>query len=266
MKDSDERGAVLLCEALDLLDIQEGKEDRDQVRVWIEDVARRFRSRLRSQEDSPNFADLKEQFEQLSATARKLARLLEQTWPHVHAAAAGYCSIDDWFNPEKPSNYEQQLILNPDYARTILPEIADVTDRILERLPEQKGGERNVEARFHGLPKELLAIQCWELFNYFRPGKAKATEGGDYHKFTSAVYELSTGEDPDRLGVGLERYVKSAAVVCRDLVKRKPVIERLTRILPDGDSPVGLLSESGILASHFDIPQRMWRELQQGKK
>ena len=266
MKDSDERGAVLLCEALDLLKIQEGKEDRDQVRVWIEDVARRFRSRLRSQEDSPNFADLKEQFERLSTTARELARLLEQTWPHVHAAATGYCSLDDWFGHEQPSYYEQQLILNPDTARTILPEIALVTERVLEQLPEQRGGERNVEARFQGLPKELLAIQCWELFNYFRSGKAKTTEGGDYYKFTGIVYTLATGEGPGELGVGLERYVKSAALVCRDLVKRRPGIERLTCALAPGTSPVGLLSESGVLASHFGIPQKMMRELQQGKE
>jgi hypothetical protein len=257
---SEERYDELWKEALGLLSVPDGEKDQEQARIGVEDVIRRFQLRLESWKASPKFTDLRDQLDQISTSARELGRLLDTSWPYAQAAAAGYCSVDDWLNQDRFVFFEQ-VIEGPEQVCTVLPKIAEAADQIRSRLPAQKGGGRSLEERFHGLPKAVLAVHCWELFHHYRPGEAKTTDGGDYHTLTSIIYEMASGEGSDSPGVGLEHYVKNAAIVCRDLIEQNPALERLRHALPPGESPVGFLSESTAIADWYGIPRRVEKEI-----
>ena len=144
----------------------------------------------------------------------------------------------------------------------LLPEIADLADRLSERLPADTGGERPLFALFHGSPKQVLAVQCWELFWYFRPGEATGGEGSKYYKFTAWVYELATDEEADeKKGVGLRRYTDKAVKECDDLVSRVPGLRDHCHLLAAEGSPVGFISNSSLAAHLLGVPNRLIQEL-----
>ena len=86
---------------------------------------------------------------------------------------------------------------------SLLDAIVAASERALKVLPPDTGS--SVKQPMLGGPANFeLVAGCYRLFEEYRPGKAKTTEGGDFRSFVSHVYGLSTGEEAD-----LERPIKN---------------------------------------------------------
>ncbi len=76
---------------------------------------------------------------------------------------------------------------------SMLDAIVEASERALEKVPKDKGGSIK-QPMLGGPAKNELANGCLALFEEYRPGDAKTSEGGDFRTFVSLVFELSTGE------------------------------------------------------------------------
>ena len=79
---------------------------------------------------------------------------------------------------------------------SILDVIAEASKRALEKPHKDPGGSIK-QPMLGGSANEELVARCYKLFNNFRPGEAKSTQGGDFRTFVSLCHQLSTGEAND---------------------------------------------------------------------
>lgn len=253
-----ERRSELLTEALSLLRVPDDR--KENARAWVKVVAENFKRNRSEQRSAPRLADIKRRLPKAVRQARELADFLGD-FPYLVRVASGYDLLDIMADLEdergRPKHPKILRLLESD-ARglprdlgAMLLEFADLTEPLVERWPADTGHERDLFAMFTGSPKEVLAVECWELFDWFRPGEATGTvpgrvgrSAGDYHRLMETVYELATGKEADEDRAGLERYTKKVAKFCRQYSARNPNFERVRRALALGQSPVGLIGST----------------------
>ena len=260
----------LLKEALDHLRVRD--DCREDAELWTLDVARSFRERYAlAQQGAPRLATLKKQTDSIEKHARELARLLDKSDPYFVWAATGYLGVDEWKDDHGNLPHISE-ILDPQERTQLtdkLQRLASLAKHLSEALPKDTGGEHDLRGIFETTPTWLLALDCWELFDWFREGEAtghvaKATsEPGNYHTFVEIVYELAIEEEPSS---GLTAFTKRAAPRCNAYAEQNPRYRHLRRALPPGDSPVGLISHSGLAADLFGVPGRLRDEIMGRKR
>ena len=258
--DLDDR-SKFLEQAFDYLRVPD--DCREDAEFWILDVARSFRER-HEQQRAPRLADLKKQTGAIEKHAAKLGRLLDESNPYFARAAVGYLGVDDWRDDQgDPHLFE---IIDPHERNQLtakLQRLARLASRLGEALPRDTGGPHDLRDIFEGPSKGSLAVDCWELFDWFRPGEATGHVDGHYHLFVEIVYELAIEEKPSS---GLTIFTKRAAPRCNAHAKRTPAYRNLRRVTPPGHSPVGLLSASGFVADFYGVPARLRDEIMGHKR
>ena len=234
---------------------------REDAEFWILDVARVFRERHAKERSSvPRLADLKKQTGAIEEHAAELVRLLNETDSYFVRAAVGYLGIDNWTHDQGAPH----LSLIVDYRErtqltTKLQSLASLANHLLEVLPKDTGGPNNLQDIFEGPSRWSLAVNCWELFDWFREGEATGdVNKGDYHTFVEIVYELAVQKPPN---TGLAAFTKQAATRCRAYAERTPAYQRLRRALPPGHSPAHLLTASGLAADLYGVPAKLRDEI-----
>lgn len=254
----DEWGDELFQEALRLLRVPNGQDAAPLIRSVIQ----MFKDDIEQERAAPQISDLKKKLRKISQHSRGLARLLDDVDPYFLRAINSYTSTDDWpwgqdregFHQHGLNEFLHPLVSKSTQLKTMLSGIRKGADLVVEKMPTNIG-RGNLFDILHQSPKQLLTIRCWELFWQFRPGDARGTPDHDFHNFCGILYHLSTGEGPEEVGIGLLRYVKKAAKVCNEFIDRNPEIDHLRQILADGDSTLGLISETGLAAALLGSPQ-----------
>ena len=251
-------------EALKVLRVPE--DQREDASAWIADVARCFRDDLAAKQwPAPRLAKLKKQVSKIDKHARELARLLDESEPYFAMATAGYLGVEDWRHDEAPNFSE---ILDPSQRAELalrLQRLAFIAKRLHDNLPADTRGKHKLPSLFDGTPEWILAVECWELFDWFRPGEATGnlevqpqSDRGEYHLFVEMVYELATRTVPN---TGLGAITKKVAPLCNAYAKQKPAYRRLAHCGAVGESPVGMISRTGLASSLFGAPARLANEL-----
>jgi hypothetical protein len=111
-----------------------------------------------------------------------------------------------------------------------LRDVATVTKDtfIAECGGRDRGGNTNAYKVKVGHPKWGLVADALEIFDIFRPGEAKATEGSDCYLFLHAVYEHATGiSDEDKAAIG--HYLKEVIAPWRELTSMRKAKRELIR-------------------------------------
>ena len=253
----------LLEQALDYLRVPD--DCRGDAEFWILDVARVFRERhAKERPGAPRLADLKKQTGAIEEHAAKLARLLDESDPYFVWAAVGYLGIDDWTDDQTDDQGIPHIseIIDPQKRVQLtakLQSLARLANHLLEALPKDTGGPNDLRDIFEGPSRWPLAVNCWEIFDWFRPGEATGdVSKGDYHAFVEIVYELAVQKPPN---AGLASFTKQAAKRCRAYAERTPAYGRLRRALPQGHSPAHLLTASGLAADLYGVPTKLRDEV-----
>ena len=254
-------GHELFQEALKLL----RAPDNQDAAPLIRSVIQMFKDDIEQERAAPRISDLKKKLRKISQHSRGLARLLDEVDPYFLRAMNAYTFTDDWpwgrdrggFDQHGRNEFLHPLVSKSTQLKTMLSGIRKGADLVVEKMPTDIGSRGNLFDILHQSPKQLLTIRCWELFWQFRPGDARGTPEHDFHNFCGILYHLSTGEGPEEEGVGLLRYVKKAAKVCNEFIDRNPKIDNLRRILADGDSTLGLISDTGLAAALLGSPQHL---------
>ena len=271
----------LLKQALDCLRVPD--DCREDATAWTLDVARVFRERHAiAQQSAPRLADMKDQTGAMEKHARELARLLGESDPYFIWAATGYLGVDEWSAPldpppvrktEKPAEAVQDIpyfseIMDPQKRTQLtrrLQRLANLAKHLHEALPQDTGGRHNLRNIFEAPPRWSLAVDCWELFDWFRPGEATGhvdpaptSRKGGYHIFVETVYELALAEKPNS---GLTTFTKRAAPRCNAYAEGRPAYRHLRQASAPGTSPVGILTGTGLAADFYNVPSRLLDEI-----
>ena len=243
-------------DALTLLRVAD--DGKEEARTWTEGVAKNFRQNYSEQRRAPRLANLRDRLINAVKQARKLAAFLDRDLHHIRRVASGYNLLDDWTKspPERPKIF-RLIDFDSQGLRSSLTEFAELTAPLKERWPTDTGGEHDLFSMFAGTPKQALALECWELFTWFRLGEATGTDTGQYHHFTETVYALATGREAGGDHAGLERYTKKTAKICNEYVARNSNFERLRRALAPGQSPVGIMNVTPAADRLFGRPTRL---------
>ena len=260
--DPDDRNE-LLKQALDYLRVPD--DCREDTSAWILDVARSFHERHeKAQQGAPRLSALRKQTGSIETHARELARLLDESDPYFVWAAHGYLGVDEWKDDQGVPHISE--IVDPQKRAQLtakLQRLASLAKRLHKALPKDTGGEHDLRGIFETPPTWLLAVDCWELFDWFRPGEATGhvaptVQGGNYHTFVEIVYELAIEEKPTS---GLTVFTKGAAPRCNAYAEQKPGYRRLRHARALGTSPVGLMTGSGFAANLYGAPNQLFDEL-----
>ena len=249
----DEWGDELLQSALKLLRAP-GNQD---AAATIRDVTQAFRDDLEQSIAAPRIAHLKKKLTEISQHSSGLARLLDELDPLFVQTIFAYTSADDW--PHGLSEFRHPLVDEFTQLKTMLSGITKGADLVQKKMPIDDGSGGTLFDILQQPPKRLFTGRCWEMFWQFRPGEARGTINGDFHIFCGLLYNLATGKNPDEegSGAGLSRYVKEVVKACNELLERKPALDRLRRALANGESTLGLITGTGLLASLFGSPQQL---------
>lgn len=253
--DPDDR-SELLEQALKCLRVPDDR--REDASAWILDAAQLFRERhATDQQGAPRLATLKKQTVTIEKHAAGLARILDDPDPYFVRAAFGYLGVDDW--KDDRGNFHISEIADPQeraQLRAKLKNLETLASRLRKALPPDTGGSRDLRHIFEGPVTWSLAADCFDLFDWFRPGKAtghvagtEKSKPGNYHTFVEIVYELGIEEEPSS---GLTHITKRAARVYNAYAERTPGYRRLR-----GESPVGFLTGSGLAADLYGAPAKL---------
>lgn len=264
----DEWDDELFQEALKLLRVP-GNQDAAPL---TRSVIQMFKNDLEQAEAAPRISDLRKKLEKIYQCSRDLERLLNDVDPYFQQALFAYTSLDD--HPKSPdgqlegpdgqlggfSKFHPHLFRDSQQFMTALSGMAKSADLVVKKMPIDSGRRGTLFDILQQSPKRLLVVRCWELFWQFRPGDARGTLRGDFHTFCDYLFELTTGEDPNKegAGVGLFSYVKEVAKVCNELVDRNPALDRLGHM---ADTTLGLISETSLAAALFGSPRQIMDDL-----
>jgi hypothetical protein len=91
-----------------------------------------------------------------------------------------------------------------------------------------KGGNTNLYRRLYRSARWWLVNEGWHTYDLFKPGEATGTEGGPFHLFLCAVFELATGEMPEE-NSKLTHLLKSLTKLNRRNAEIKTATWRLER-------------------------------------
>jgi hypothetical protein len=61
-----------------------------------------------------------------------------------------------------------------------------------------KGGNANLHKDLYGAGRRQLVHEGWHLYETFKPGEAKGTEGSQFHSFLQDIFEYATGLEPEK--------------------------------------------------------------------
>ena len=260
--DPDDR-SELLEQALDYLRVPD--DCREDAGLDTLDVARSFRERYAiAQQGAPRLAAMKKQTGAMEKHARELARLLDESDPYFVRAATGYLGVDEWKDDQGVPHISE--IADPQERAQLtakLQRLASLAKRLHEALPKDTGGEHDLRGIFEAPPAWLLAMDCWELFDSFRPGEATGYVDGNYHAFVEIVYELAIQR---KTSGGLAAVTKRAAPRCNAYAERTPSYRRLRHARAPGTSPVGIITGSGLAADLYGAPAQLLDELMGRKR
>ncbi len=260
--DPDDRNE-LLKQALDYLRVPD--DCREDTSAWILDVARSFHERHeKARQGAPRLAALKKQTGAIEIHARELARLLDESDPYFLWAATGYLGVDEWKDDQGVPHISE--ITDPQERTQLtakLQRLASLAKHLHEALPKDTGGENDLRGIFETTPTWLLALGCWELFDLFRPDEATGYVEGDYHAFVEIVYELAIEKESNS---GLTIFTKQAAPRCNAYAEGNPAYRRLRRALAPGQSPVGIMTGTGLAAKLYNVPARLFDEIMGRKR
>lgn len=251
--DPDDR-SELLEQALKCLRVPDDR--REDASAWVVDAAQLFRDRhTTDQQAAPRLATLKKQTGAIEEHAAELAHLLDESDPYFAWAAVGYLPVDKWRDDQGDPHISE--IADPQERTQLtakLQRLASLAKHLHEALPKDTGGQHNLQGIFKAPSTWLLAVDCWELFDWFRPGKATGHIDGDYHAFVEIVYEIAIQEKPN---AGLTAFTKQAAPRCKTYAERTPAYRHLRRAGAPGQSPVGVLTTSGLAAALYGVPAEL---------
>ena len=218
-------------------------KDWPLARDWIGQVVNKFEHALQRQSDPllssmKGLADANREVREIAELAHTLTHKLETSWPQIRGLLGGYGSwgnpLDDRGRKNVAELLSEELALLPALSR-----FSHVMNMLSERLPTATGRDHDLYTMIEGAPKAHLAYDCWDVFSWFRPGEAKSTEHGMFHKFVESVYIIAIDAD-DVEGAGLIRYVRNAVKAA----KLTPGLEAMRRALGTRACPIGLLGES----------------------
>lgn len=256
----DEWEEELFQEALGLLRVPNDQDAGPLIRSVIQ----MFKDDIEQERAAPRISDLKKKLEKISRHSRGLARLLDDVDPYFHQTILAYTSTDDWPWSQGQEGQDQRglsefldpLTWKSTQFKTMLSGITKGADLVVEKMPKDTGTRWNLFDILQQSPKRLLVVRCWELFWQFRPGDARGTLKHDFHIFCDYLFELATGEDPNKkgAGAGLFSHVKEVTKLCNRLVDQKPALDNLRRI---GDTTLGLISETGLAAALLGSPRQI---------
>lgn len=249
----DEWGDELLQSALELL-----RAPNDQnAEPLIRSVIQMFKDDIEQAITAPRKAGLKKKLKKISKHSSELARLLDEVDPFFVQTIFAYTPADDW--PHGLNEFHRPLISEFTQLKTMLSGITKGADLVQKKMPIDDGSGGNLFDILQQPPKRLFTGRCWEMFWQFRPGEARGTIDGDFHIFCSLLYNLATGKNPNEegSGAGLSRYVKEVVKACNELLERKPAIDRMRRTMTDGETTLGLITDTGLLAALFGSPQQL---------
>lgn len=249
----DEWGDELLQSALELL---RAPNDQD-AEPLIRSVIQMFKDDIEQAIAAPRISDLKKKLRKIYQYSSGLERLLNDVDPYFQQSIFAYTFMDDW--PAGMGEFTRPLVRDLPQLITALSGVAKSAAVLQERMPKDTGGEGTLFDILQQPPKRLFTGRCWEMFWQFRPGEARATIDGDFHIFCSLLYNLATGKNPNEegSGAGLSRYVKEVVKACNELLERKPAIDRMRRAMANGETTLGLITDTGLLAALFGSPQQL---------
>ena len=212
---------------------------------WVREAAERFEADRARAERAPRLSELRKALTKIDKQSQALAELIEEWWPHIHRASAGYDSMEDWLDTETGGFTHHKVMTElPDRLRSDLATLAALTQSWRDRWPPDEGSQpRNMQTIFNGSPRLMMAVRSWELFQRFRPDEATARATGDFVEFVEIVYELATGNTADDAGENLDRHIRKAVDYCSNLFNRKPAVKRSFSAQSPIHSPVGIISE-----------------------
>lgn len=189
------RADDLLPEILTLLGPKAQAEPKN-VKVSVVQAAQMYLTLKGFYDQVPSRKELREFLEGVEKTAGKLAGLLR------NADLIKIAALYMYGLPEK----EAWALRSG--GRSLFVDLARMISLMAQGARESlllSGGAAGRKA-WTLPPKRELALECLQIFDEYRPGEAKTTEGGDFRAFVGYVYEIATGErDAD-----LEKPVKEA--------------------------------------------------------
>jgi hypothetical protein len=128
-----------------------------------------------------------------------------------------------------------------------------------------RGGNTNLVREEFGSARYQLVQEGWHVFDVFRPDEATGTEGGKFHLFLCAIFELATGLDPEEHSK-LMPQIKKACALNRDLkalqLRERSLLRELNKLPPTRKNSRRIREieeEAGHLASKiFTLLGQIW--------
>ena len=200
---------AVLDDALDLLHITDNIE-RGKAAIAVTALVENFGASQIENREAPTIADTKReaeavirQIEQASKARSRIAAKLADRF------GATYSFGDKAETQRRGEDRQKQDALHEKAAEAASGDEA-LKGMLHKRLEgwQIAGGRTNTYSMKHGTPKDQLAARCYILFSDHRPGEAKSTVAGDFHKFVGLVYELATGREFEKTDEKLLRYVR----------------------------------------------------------
>lgn len=181
----------------------------------VESLARCFNHKELAVKGAPRAKHVIEQLEKLESKSRELADLLSQlddvTRLQLQTGGTGVgdfllcCKTDPDLDAEglpRPSpvhhygRWIARLNALSNYTAFCTAQFCS-RQQIGEGEPADRGGNTNMYKQMVGSGRFALVRDGLAVFDQFKPGVAKGTEGGEFHAFLMDVFEYATGLDPE---------------------------------------------------------------------
>ena len=261
--DSEDYQLEIMDNAVGLLKVRQESKTKSRAKSWIRDVAADHAALVERQKHSESapikrLKELKQLLRSIANDAQHLRSDIDRVWPYLHDVVFAYSNSEDWKREDGQVAFKERLVDLPYRLGCDLDELAETLKRIDSRIRKDTGGELPLARIRRAHPDHVLAVECWELFDYWRPEEASGTTEGPYHEFVGLVYEIATGLEPH---TGLERWVKMTVVRCGRAQIFVPSASGWLRFWPEGTSPVGYLSRSSLAEQIFDTPDALQQSI-----
>jgi hypothetical protein len=202
------------------------KSSNDDALEWSKQIAEDYREATGPQgvyNRAGTFKELRQRLRKEAKDARDLAQYVNAATVAVEVAITHSPRV------KNPAEVDQQKIDDVVWRRhklvRDLEQFADNTDKLIAEPIWPKGGDWDLAKAHLGSPKQWLVGRCLKVF--FRYGNIEgirtlsAKHGSPFGDYVRAIYELATGDEPDKKGVGLDKIIDNTAHTWRRNERRK---------------------------------------------
>ena len=205
-----------------------------QAEDFILNAAWHFLQATEEETGAPSRPALADRLGETIETADKLGKLLNSIGGYVYSIALLHNLLDIEAGDREDIEREA-LVYNPIEIRNRLDFLIHTLTLVEKGLNKQGldvgTGRWNWYNFLHGPPKWQLALECYDLFESYRPGEAKSKTGGDFYCFYMAVHGIALSVEPEADGVGARYYVVEVCRIYRELAAIQGPFNRIRRAL-----------------------------------